>query len=858
MSSRRHGAPHLVEALMALYALHLTWSLLSNSPLPPGPQAPFEYVKVQGLLTKAASLVDLRLFHFIAAALAAASNPSLGLKLASTAMLVACLVGAYVLAWTFSEDYLVSYLASIAAPLSPFIYGSLMLGDYEALTCAALASFATALTVKLLRRPSRRVAFAAALTTLALFVAEPRLAPAVALALLIAACCVHASARRPRALWLACLMVVVLALSTWLVKELPAPLSYVEPSVVLRSPVLLIVTIAAVALGLRILHRRLRKAELTTSFSWIVGPCIYAALFDPRALVLAVPVLLSVAAYPAKLLHESFTVTSRREKEEEVYEVEVDLEKLAPALLPMLLAGLLIVHGSLAIPATYRHNWVYPEQYEDLVRIAAWITSHASSTRILAHPSIAGWLAALSKGNILTARGEGGVALDSATRASFRVQTPYMVIDEWEPFSASRAPSIKVFKEGEWRALLFIDDSKVRALLIDEGGEWIESPYKAYFLGYEWIEEGAALSFKESYLTPGLIIEKKVTAYLEEPRLDVSYRAWTRRNLTLLQLTLPVFIEPAVDVEAATLSGGTAHLRLGGVDVTVTFHGDVEAKFVEEPQQAYVAASFTSNGSYVEASLSIEASTERSSSPVQRSSLMDLLSEYEAEYFIAPRALARYLEGVKLEGSLSLYLVDAYVRFSFVDGGEWIEAPAYAKVVRDEELYEANTYTRVVEYETGGLKIVKEVFEDAEGIVVTYSVEPRKPGLRLSSANLTLWVPWSRELLSYEVAGRSVRLRLDSCSMNLTFSSSGSVVDLKVAPPSLNQGFIEARFALEPRGGYVAVEVEADKALMLSYEASTRPFMESCDTLLLHTGPCLLRPAYSTTLYTVFKVVSSK
>lgn len=97
--------------------------------------------------------------------------------------------------------------------------------------------------------------------------------------------------------------------------------------------------------------------------------------------------------------------------------------------------------------------------------------------------------------------------LDAWSRTAFRIQSKFLRIDDWEPFSSSRAPKLAIYDGSNFIYLLYIDDSYVRFTLNNEKGEWIESPYKMNFLGYKISNTSIQMSFQSKWIR----IDKNLT-----------------------------------------------------------------------------------------------------------------------------------------------------------------------------------------------------------------------------------------------------------------------------------------------------------------------------------------------------------
>jgi hypothetical protein len=186
------------------------------------------------------------------------------------------------------------------------------------------------------------------------------------------------------------------------------------------------------------------------------------------------------------------------------------------------------------------------------------------------------------------------------------------------------------------------------------------------------------------------------------------------------------------------------------------------------------------------------------------------------------------------------------------EGVNYVEAPAYAKVLSES----IDGQDRAVKYQTAGLIIIKEVNVTYDAVSIKYEVEPFKPRTQLISMTLSLWVPWTRTVLSQEGSHNKLRLATDAGNYTVRVVR-GNATFIGLGPdPEFKQPRVQVQVPLKPTGDTVELKVEAEEAIQVDYSACSRPMMDGSDALRimsLHKG--IFNPIYQDKTFALYKIV---
>ncbi|RLE75746.1 MAG: hypothetical protein DRJ56_05265, partial [Thermoprotei archaeon] len=465
----------------------------------------------------------------------------------------------------------------------------------------------------------------------------------------------------------------------------------------------------------------------------------------PEHAALAYGLALPFALYPVLMYGEAVAVRSVGEGEERVVEVEVSVEKAVAIFL--VLATLLAAGGAGASSvesSVLRDAAVQPW----IVDLAEWISLNTPpGSKVAAPPEVVGWLSVLTGRVPYEVDEEFLRSVDLVTSTFLRVETEFLRVDEWEPFSAARAPAVSVWDGLSFRGVVFVDDSKVRASLrVGEKPGVIESPYRARFLGYSVDRLREAVVVREAFETDHTVINKTLVVYTDRPAVEVRYLFSAKRGAVIETLQLPVWSSFGARVRNVTVGRGEAWMAIDGFDVYVRYIGSqpqVSGKLANHP---HVNAVFRIEGYRAEIGLVVRVEgARRSGRGVWVSNILQESRKYGFNYVVTRNVKPLYLEQGMVARREALYVVDAFVRFLIESWGkEWVEAPSYALVLSDRREGNATGWVRFTTFRTAGLIVNKTTVFSQHRVEVEYVAAPHKERTYLERASVSVWIPWER------------------------------------------------------------------------------------------------------------------
>ncbi|MFQ5710339.1 MAG: hypothetical protein ACE5GD_01025 [Candidatus Geothermarchaeales archaeon] len=610
----------------------------------------------------------------------------------------------------------------------------------------------------------------------------------------------------------------------------------VDPTISAGNLMFDILLVFGLALGT---YSFLKKSRLK------VLPLLFASTILPFALsyiaslnqvyMFSTPAISILVASPLLWLRESY---STRRVDDEAVEVTIDLPRMAVVAFVVFLLVFNISVGLSTSTSMYQKNSV--SQYftdEEFTSAVDWVKENTNEASIIvSKPLVGAWLEALTNRKVVGFRSmEDSLASRTMDSTGFRILTPHLQIDDWEPFSTTKSPLISYYDGDKYEPLIYLDDSFVRIHLRKEGKEWVESPYRAAYEGFEWSgSKDQLIALKQRFKTHGLFVTKVIEASTLpfSPDVTIEYKVRPREGVEIIKLELPVRVEPWKNVEVIEDSETSTLMVIEGQETLITFLGDF-VKFRHDKYDeghAMVVADFVGVGDGIEAKVRISmTSQKRSSMPMWVGYTPDLLKKYKVDYVVTEIGKGGFVDRSRKELDEGLVVIDSFNRILFdAVGSRWVESPSGGKVLFDEE----SGKSRTIGYETAGLFINKTLVQVGNSIYLNYTVTPRKTPSSLIAMNLTFWIPWDIELLNHEVGDEELNLGLSVGELTIRFDSTPMFVE--VGPdPMYKQKRVQAGFWLEPIKGGVGVCIESQSPLSSRYEPTTRPEMVDSDRLSL-------------------------
>jgi len=785
----------VVAFLLALSAsvslfVHL-YSLMSVSQLPSGLGAALYYdVLANGRGADSLTSLERLLYPFISFTMHAFNLSLLAsLKLIPAFLLSTLPILVYFLSLTVTGSRLVGVASAWMTAFMPAVIAPIMIGNYSLLLGLFLFTAYLSILIRCLKSKSRLAAY---LTLLA-----------------------------------SALVLPLLFLSTL------SPLLGTQDQVlrinfdVWAENLWLTLSIAVgVSIGVYALFKRVKMIVLPVLLASAMVPLALAFIpaFDSLH-VLSIPVLALFVASPLLWLRESCLVHEVNALgHSPVVEVAIDLPKLAAVLLVAFLTISTVGVGYSASASIYNeHSFSRYLTDEEIASAVKWMDENIREEDVLSsRPVVAAWLGALSGKKFIGFRGlDEALVSETIESTSFRILTSSLLVDEWEPFSASKAPCISYYDGGGYEPIAYIDDSFVRVRLIKDGKEWIESPYRAAYRGYRWLSIAEPEVILVQYFeTHGLFFEKTIWVSTSEPRVKVGYRVHPKAEVELVGLELPVRVEPWKEASIFETTNDETTLIIDGRKTKMSYFGDVVNLMREEYDETHVMvkAEFAPKGGSLEAEVSILVeSRERSDMPLWLAHTPELIKKHNIEYVVAEAGTMGFLDRSLLNDPVeSLIIKDFFNPILFhAFGKSSVETLSSGRVRFDESAVDG---VRLIGYETNHLHINKTLTESERSIEVRYAIAPMKNPSSLVSMNLTLWIPWSILLLDHEVQGDVVKLKLGSGEIEVRFI--GNLMHVEVGPdPEYGQNRVQAVLGLRSEGDEVGVNISSPRLLL--------PVMES-------------------------------
>jgi hypothetical protein len=789
---RKLNRDYVLRVAAFLFALSASVSLfnhlcglMSASQLPPGLFSALHYnALAHGWSADSLTPDEALLYPFISfTAHVFNLDPLTALKLIPTFLLSTLPLLAYFLSLTVTGSRLVGVAAAWMLTFMPAVATSLIVGNYSLILGLLLFTAYLSFLVRCLKRGSR------------------------------GALCLALSAST---LTLPLLFLLTLGTSP----QIQGQVFGVNSAVWAENLWLSVIIMVGVAIGA---YALLKKVKLVVLPVLLVSVIVAVALVFIPALnplyVLSTPILALLAASPLLWLRGSCLVHEvNAVGHSSVVEVVIDLPKLAAVLLVAFLTISTVSVGYSALASIYDEHSV--SRYftdEEISSALKWMGENVRGEEVLSSkPVVAAWLEALSGRRFV---GLGGLdeALVSETieSTSFRILTPSLLVDEWEPFSASKAPSISYYNGRRYEPIAYIDDSLVRARLIKDGKEWIESPYRSAYRGYRWQSDAQPeVILVQRFETHGLFFEKTIRVSTSKPRVNVEYRVDQKANVELVGLELPVRVEPWKETRIFGTTNDEVRLIIDGVETKIYFLGDVVNTVCEEYDEGHVMvkAEFRAAGGAVEAGAVVSIkSGERSQMPLWLAYTPELIKNHNIEYVVAEAGTMGFLDRSLVDPVESLIIKDSFNRILFdALGDRLVEIPSSGRVRFDESPVDG---VRLIGYETERLRVNKTLTQSEHSIEVRYATVPIKTSSSLVSMNLTLWIPWSVLLLDYTLHGDVVKLKLGSGEFEVRFI--GDLKRVEVGPdPEYGQNRVQAVLGLRSEGDEVGVNISSLRPLV--------------------------------------------
>ena len=847
--SLRKLLPHLPLALSLVASVVLCYHLAelsSKSMFPPGALSSYHLEGVGGATQK---------FTLLLLILQLVSSPTTmnridALKSFGVVSLGLLPLAVFLYASKVTESDWLATASSLMTAFSASLAAQLWVGDYTLLT-GLLMSYITAgvLMMYVSRGTSKRMLLLLALSILLTSLTDATAAMIVSGFIVSTAILSGQRLDGFKALVFLGAVPVVVQLALILLAPSGAGAMQLAPVVrfdYLADPIFLGVLVITSALGAVAIARKSGIERLIAPAWFAIAPIMAFGMpgSNPQAAIpYVIPSLLTLASSALISARGALTLDKARDKDDqEITEVTVDVPR---AMLVTLVAYLLVSStvSMWSVSSSYYYSNSVSRYFTDkeLTSAIDWLKENVPpNCAIIAPPAVAPWLQALVPNRIVGFRTmEERMAAEAVTRTNFRIQTPYLLMDDWEPYSTTMSPLISAYDGSVYVDILFIDDSFVRTTLTKEGQQYVESSYGAAYLGYDLSEHPEGFVLVQSFMTQGLEIEKTIRTYKTNGTVEISYTIKPRAGVSLRQLVLPVRISPGGSPPRISVDGSRASFMVSGLAVQLDFthpSSSLEVRTWDEGNMM-VQATFEPREGLIQAGVTINAEVQgRSSLPSWAGSVAELLRKYNISYVVSQADYDPFARQAGSRGRQALSIIDSFNRIMFQRGeSTWIEAPYNALVASESERVEDNVETRFVAYSTAGLLINKTILVAANNFSMFLDVVPKDPSSRTLSANITLWLPWSAILVNHTISGGVAKLYTDAGSMLLSFT--GDVKSIEVGrDPEFGQLRVLVSFDLSGPHDRIGVTIHSGSNVRYEYVRDSRPYMKTCDRTVVYLG----------------------
>ncbi|RLG72798.1 MAG: hypothetical protein DRO08_02825, partial [Thermoprotei archaeon] len=177
----------------------------------------------------------------------------------------------------------------------------------------------------------------------------------------------------------------------------------------------------------------------------------YHPLLLSLIILLTTPISLTLVRY---IKGQIIGLKKTKEDDETIIEIEVSLDKITLIVLLIILIPTIITQAA-TIAKQYDASDV--EDIKDYIpKITSWINGNLTDKdRLAAPPAIIKWLEIYSNKRLVPENTrEYYEALDIVTSTTYRIETPYLRLDDWQPYSVARTPLIYAWNKREYIPIL--------------------------------------------------------------------------------------------------------------------------------------------------------------------------------------------------------------------------------------------------------------------------------------------------------------------------------------------------------------------------------------------------------------------
>jgi hypothetical protein len=640
-----------------------------------------------------------------------------------------------------------------------------------------------------------------------------------------------------------------------LTQPVNVPLALPDSFHLLGDP-LLYTAVVAVAIIASLLSYKERGSQAVKGTLWMFIPLALSLGFDGATAMSLVPMAFFSAyafSYAVRRL-----VSRSAEGGEAVF--DIDVSKFFALVLV-----LLVLSSSVASTLTLVHSQGTENSDSTAILQAASFLKGTGST-LIAPISLLPWLSVYSGQGI---QALGADQSDFWLQTDFRLQSPLVRVDDWEPFSVARSPRIAVSDGSAFEYMLYIDDSYAKFTMSMGNDSWTESPYGMTYLGYRWLNNS---SYELDYSSSWLNMAKVIAVNGSDVNITYGFTALGGASVSDAQISI---FPDSQDISYFSTNGSSAVVIVGGVGFNLQGGRGSSLALGSAPPSITLALPLNASNGTVSLTigcLDAVAGPEAG----YAASLLDLFRGPGPEYVVTTRGAfqsqwnltATLLDSLDLidayqsvefsvEEPTSMILGDSYVRASFytysndtapvfsvndsfvkatiVAGGTTFNESLQNGTVVNEAVNETG---RFVEYETNSLMVNKSLSLTGGSLSLRYDFAAI--GGNVTSVSAFLSLP-SDQGYSYSQGRGFTVLAMAMGSFNLTYGQQFQAVVGSVGPGG------QPGILISGPGGAIAISVDAVQPLSSEYLPASRPAMNGSDYLQVSapflSGPWIESPS---------------
>jgi hypothetical protein len=600
---------------------------------------------------------------------------------------------------------------------------------------------------------------------------------------------------------------------------------------------ILILLITSAIIGIYYLYKCLKKEIFIISIIATLIPIILSLLsleIFKISYILSIPMLMIFSSIPIKFLRRSasFKRILDKKNEESIIEINIQFDKLMPAIICIIFLFSSINNGLSTSEKEYFKNIIFTEsKLKELFNILDWIKNNIpENSTIACNSSLSNWIESYSKKSTILKYGiEGILAFEALQSTNFRIITPYLKIDEMQPISQINSPKISSFNGEKYEDLLYIDDSLTELYLKDKmfGIKIKEKLDKLYLRNYEWFKNSNEINLKLFFEKENLYINKTIKTELNESNIEIIYEFKTDSpNLNIEKASITIFIAPEKNITSYSYNEKIFLLEISNEKVEIEIYGENKRMEIIKPiknENERIKIDFEKETNKLEFKIKMKFLTAKKSNfEPWIGSAKELIKKFNIDYLIVPKISGNFLKNFQYKKYDALYIDDSLTNIEYeINGVKQIEKIEKSKMI-NERIFNMNE-CKILEtiYETENMYINQTIKIFNEKIInVTYSIEA-KNNVNLTMAELNICIPWNNLRNTY-VDYPIFTFKL--FSGNITVKPGRNIKQIDFEPTEREEHVLKMIFKLKNGKGEISTSLECSRPIKIYYSREKNKF----------------------------------